>query len=163
MTRFHRPCGAVDAVLLCALVALISGCSNPVEGACGQRQTTPGPTMRPGDNCLSCHQDGFGDEEAPEFTAAGTIFASPQSEHCDGVEGVKVVLMAADGSELELVTNEAGNFWTDQELMQPTPGPRIEFEGRSIRMMRELPTLAACNACHSNPPVGGAPGKIFAP
>ena len=29
--------------------------------------------MRVGDNCLGCHFDGFGDEDAPPFTAAGTV------------------------------------------------------------------------------------------
>lgn len=131
--------------------------------ACGPIETTPGPTMRPGENCLSCHQDGFGDEEAPEFTAAGTVFASLDSDHCDGVGGVSIFLTAADGSELELVTNQVGNFWTSEPLMEEGPGPRLEFEGETIMMGRDLPSIPACNACHSDSPVGGAAGKIFVP
>ena len=153
---------AVVAALLLPLAAV--GCSNEVAGdACGTFQTMPGPTMRPGANCLGCHQDGFGDPDAPEFTAAGTIFESPQSDFCDGVEGVKVYLTAEDGSEIELTTNAAGNFYTMEPLMVEGPGPRIEFEGRSLKMGRNLPPTPACNACHSNPPVGGAPGKIYIP
>ena len=160
----HRPTSTLAS--LGTVLVLASGCTSNVDSdpdACGEVQTTPGPTMRPGFNCLSCHQDGFGDEEAPEFSAAGTVFESPDSDHCDGVEGVKVFLTGADGNEIELTTNSAGNFWTREPLMDPGPGPRIEFEGRSISMGRDLPSTPACNACHSNPPLAGAPGKIFIP
>lgn len=141
----------------------LAGCSAEVEDRCGPVNETPGPMMRPGQNCLRCHQEGFGEEDAPVFSAAGTIFDSAEAEHCDGVEGVKVYLMGADGQEIELTTNAAGNFWTRAPLMPEGPGPRIEFEDRSIEMQRALPTTPACNACHDNPPVGGAPGKIFVP
>lgn len=150
-------------VAAAGLTAYLGACSNPTGDSCGPLQTTPGPTMRPGDNCLRCHQDGFGDPDAPVFSAAGTIFPSVDSDHCEGVEGVRVFLTGADGAEIALTTNEAGNFWTREPLMPQGPGPRIEFEGRTQRMARDLPGTPACNACHSNPPVGGAPGKIFAP
>ena len=130
---------------------------------CGEVNTVPGPTMRPGQNCLGCHQEGFGDPDAPMFSAAGTVFDAADSEHCDGVEGVKVFLTAADGSELELTTNEVGNFYTREPLMPEGPGPRLEFEDRTVKMGRKLPTVPACNACHDNPPLANAPGKIFAP
>lgn len=153
------------AFLYCGLLASAAACASNVDGVndtCGSLQTTPGPTMRPGDNCLRCHTEGFGDD-APTWTAAGTIFESPEADHCEGVEGVKVYLMGANGEEVELTTNAAGNFWTDKPLMDMGPGPRIEFEGRTMKMGRNLPSSPACNACHSNPPVGGAPGKIFVP
>lgn len=141
----------------------LSGCASDAPEGCGPLQTETGPTMRPGDNCLRCHQEGFGERDAPVFSAAGTIFPSVDSDHCEGVAGVRVFLMGADGQEVELTTNEAGNFWTREPLMEEGPGPRIEFEGRTQKMGRNLPGVPACNACHSQPPVGGAPGKIFAP
>lgn len=151
-------------IALVTLSAVLGACASDSNGdPCGPLQTDPGPTMRPGDNCLRCHQDGFGDPDAPPFTAAGTVFASPHAPHCEGVEGVKVVLTGADGGEITLVTNEAGNFWTQEPLTEMGPGPRLEFEGRTIEMVRDLPGTPACNACHSDPPVGGAPGKIFNP
>lgn len=162
--RFARSAavGLRVPALLASLAA--AGCgANTGDSACGDIQTEPGPLMRPGQNCLSCHQDGFGDPDAPVFSAAGTVFSSPQSDHCDGVEGAKIFLAAADGTEIELTTNSAGNFWTREPLLAEGPGPRIEFEGRTLKMNRPLPAVAACNACHSNPPVGGAPGKIFIP
>ena len=48
-------------------------------------------------------------------------------------------------------------------LPQGRPGPTIELEGRTITMQRALPTIPACNACHSDDPVGGASGKIYVP
>lgn len=157
----------LTTILAVASVLGLTACGGSDEenlgSSCDAIDTTPGPMMRPGENCLSCHQDGFGDEEAPEFSAAGTVFASVDSEHCDGVQGVKVFLTAIDGSEVELVTNEVGNFWTTEPLMEEGPGPRLEFEGRSVSMGRDLPTIPACNACHSDDPVGGASGKIYIP
>ncbi|MDD9945802.1 MAG: hypothetical protein OXU20_32460 [Myxococcales bacterium] len=157
-----------------ALTTMVGACASDTgdgdDGAgdgssrCGELNTEPGPTMRPGQNCLSCHYEGFRDElMAPNWTAAGTVFDAADSEHCDGVEGVSVFLTAEDGSEVELVTNEVGNFWTDEPLMEEGPGPRLEYEGRTIKMARNLPAIPACAGCHANPPQASAPGRIFAP
>lgn len=157
-----RSSGLVRATSLW-LLSVAAACSAAVEDRCGPVEETPGPLMRPGQNCLSCHQQGFGDDDAPIFSAAGTVFDSADADRCDGVAGVKVYLTAASGEEIELVTNAAGNFWTREALMPEGPGPRIEFGGRTLQMQRHLPSIPACNACHDNPPVGGAPGKIFVP
>lgn len=152
---------AMVSIALFSCLGCTADATNDAD-ACGPVDTTPGPLMRPGENCLSCHQDGFG-EDAPEFSAAGTVFGSLDSGSCEGVEGVKVFLTAEDGSEIELVTNSVGNFYTTEPLMEEGPGPRIEFEGKSISMGRDLPSIPACNACHSDSPVGGALGKIYLP
>ena len=74
----------------------------------------------------------------------------------------EVVLEAEDGSEVRLVTNAVGNFWTDVPL-KVDGYAYLEHDGRTEVMGRNLPEVPACNACHSQPPVGGAPGRIYAP
>lgn len=152
-----RPTAPLALVGVFALAPL--ACDDEPESC---YSTEPGPNMRVGDNCLGCHFDGFGDENAPPFTAAGTVFNSPTGGDCDGVEGATITLTRADGTPLELVTNEVGNFYTTEELM-PNFMPSVTMDGMTIQMQAETPDIAACNGCHSDPPTGGAPGKIFTP
>jgi hypothetical protein len=68
----------------------------------------------------------------------------------------------ADGALIEtLTTNAAGNFYTARPL------PRgflvaLEYQGQSIQMPCSPPG-GLCNACHTLPPIGQAPGRIFIP
>jgi len=146
------------AAALCAI-----GCSSEGESASTPFGFATGPLMRPGDNCLRCHRDERSDyPSAPSWTAAGTVFPGPDSQASDGVPDVRVLLFGADGALLEtLVTNEAGNFYTDAKLPE---GFRValEYEDERIDMPCPPPT-GGCAACHGVPAVGGAPGRLFIP
>jgi hypothetical protein len=119
--------------------------------------------MRPGDNCLRCHREERTDyPEAPVWSAAGTVFPGPDSPPGDGVPGVEVHLLEADGGELlVLTTNGAGNFYTARALPD---GFRVAlvYEGERIEMPCNPPS-GGCAACHNAPPIGGAPGRLFIP
>ncbi len=154
----RRPFFSPAAWLAAALALSPLACDDEPESC---YTTATGPTMRAGDNCLGCHFDGFGDDDAPPFTAAGTVFDSPTAGDC-GVEGAVVTVIKADGTPLELVTNEVGNFYTSEPLM-PNFMPSLSIDGNTIQMQSETPDIAACNGCHSDPPTGGAPGKIYIP
>lgn len=123
--------------------------------------TKPGPTMRPGWNCLSCHREN-GMAAARPWSAGGTVFEEADSDPCDGTEGVDVVFMDARGREIERVrTNAAGNFFTATPL---PPGFRVAVERDGRRAMMPFPPPAgSCNACHSTSPIAGAKGLIRAP
>lgn len=132
--------------------------------ACGSPEPQAeytGPLMRPGQDCLSCHSDGAG-RGAPTWSAGGTVYAKADAKPDEGLAGVDVLITAPDGTLLEkLVTNEAGNFYT------PTPLPAgfkvaLEYLGEHIAMPCP-PPAGLCNACHNNPPIGGAPGRIYIP
>jgi hypothetical protein len=120
-----------------------------------------GPTMLPGRDCLSCHDRQSGTCGAPHWFAAGTVFARPEARSSEGVEGVSVILVDAAGREHRKVTNRAGNFWFPDELTAPFK-LRLEHQGRTAMMVMPAPG-GTCNFCHSRPPFGGAPGRIFAP
>lgn len=122
--------------------------------ACGGE----GPLMRPGENCLACH-DGS-DREAPKFTAAGTVFANSTAAATEGLGDVTVIITDANGTETRLTTNAAGNFYTSKTLTAPFTAA-VERNGK-LSVMNSAQS-GSCASCHANPPVGGAPGRIYAP
>lgn len=150
---------------LLAIVALpfgIAACGGAEDPATAMLPTeAPGPTMRPGDNCLRCHSPGT-KQGAPPWTAGGTIFRRRDAERNDGVGGVRVTITGAAGERVELTTNDVGNFYTREPLTKPYR-VAIEYEGRRKEMPVDAPA-GSCNACHSWPdPSGGAPGRIYVP
>jgi hypothetical protein len=132
--------------------------------ACGTEEPAgeyTGPLMRPGQDCLSCHSADSG-RGAPTWSAGGTVYAKADAKADEGVPGVQVILSQPDGTLIEkLVTNSVGNFYTTTEL------PRgfkvaLEYQGQHIDMPCP-PPAGLCNFCHSDPPRGNAPGRIYIP
>ncbi len=149
-------------LLVLPIALLLAACSSSSDASSDSLATeTPGPLMRPGENCLRCHSPNTG-QNAPVWTAGGTIFTRKDAERDEGVPGVKVVLRGAAGEEVEVVTNAVGNFYTGAPLTKPYK-VAITYEGRTKEMPIDAPA-GSCNACHSWPdPVGGAPGRIYVP
>ncbi|MCA9630269.1 MAG: carboxypeptidase regulatory-like domain-containing protein [Myxococcales bacterium] len=120
-----------------------------------------GPTMRPGENCLACHEVGFGDP-APTWSAGGTIYGSKSAAADQGVKGVVVTITDVNGRTESAKTNRVGNFYFEEGL-EPPYTVSIEYEGEILEMPLEAPA-GSCNACHSWPdPIADAPGRIFTP
>lgn len=148
------------------VVALLSACGSD-DGTATDLAATEvfGPTMRPGDNCLRCHSQGTKEnleQNAPVWSAGGTVYARKDAERDEGVAGVNVKITDATGRVVELRTNEVGNFFTRAPLTKPYR-VAIEYQGKTKEMPVEAPA-GSCNACHSWPdPVGGAPGRIYVP
>lgn len=126
--------------------------------ACGE---DTGPTMRPGENCISCHSSG-GEADDHRFTAAGTVFPTAGSKKSEGIEGAIVRLRGADGGTIELRTNSVGNFFTKKRLAAD-PQPEVVFEGRVAQMGTVAGANGACNNCHTQPPRNAAPGRVYVP
>jgi len=87
-----------------------------------------GPLMLPGEDCLPCH-DGA---TAPPFTTAGTW----------GPPGRTVSISDANGKAVTLVTNAAGNFYTEEAIAFPL---RVSVAGEA---MPDPVTYGGCNRCH---------------
>lgn len=126
-----------------------------------------GPLMLPGENCLECHGGTLLAGEpptvpdprvAPPWTVAGTVFSAPDAPASGGLEGALVQLTDADGIELTLVTNRAGNFYTTAPLRFPLQAS-VEHLGVSAGMERDVP-YGGCNSCHRLPPRQLAPGRV---
>jgi hypothetical protein len=118
-----------------------------------------GPEMQPGVNCLSCHRENSSYPDAPIWSVGGTVFAGPDSEV--GANGVTVTVVDYEGTEIEMTTNAAGNFYTATPLVLPYEV--TVSDGTHSAIMPASPPAGSCNACHSTNPVGGAPGAIYVP
>lgn len=147
--------GLVGVVMMAAAAACSS--SDDSEGETGE---VTGPLMRPGQNCLRCHfQDsGF---DAPIWSAGGTVYPAEDSAAQEGVSDVRVILEDDEGKVVELTTNAAGNFYTDEPLAD-LYWVSIEHDGERADMPVPVPA-GSCNACHSPGPVGGAFARIVTP
>ncbi len=163
-----------SALLLLALV----GCGDPeVEDALGDglervevtdtcttgiqwsKGVDGSPNMLPGANCLDCHQGGI----QPNLEVAGTVFAaSGDQDGCAGVEGVTVEITDVAGDVFTFKTNAAGNFYGLALGIEPPYRAMLRYQGRERPMNFEVTDLA-CNRCHAQVGVDGAPGRIEAP
>lgn len=121
-----------------------------------------GPLMLPGEDCTRCHKAGSEYEGAPIWTVAGTVYPTADSLAGEGVAGVSVRLLDASGALLHtLRSNSAGNFYTSRALPD---GYRIELEYLDERLAMPCPPPSGgCAKCHSDPPIGFAPGRIHIP
>jgi hypothetical protein len=70
---------------------LCIGCGADAVTSSSDATLTPGPLMRPGENCLRCHSEGT-KERAPVWTAAGTVFRRIDAMRDEVVEGVHVTV-----------------------------------------------------------------------
>lgn len=131
---------AHGGALFAALAALALAACAPEED---------GPEMAPGANCMTCHRAGAAANDFA-WTVAGTAFATTEPT-APGLAGARVLLADTKGRALELTTNAAGNFYTEQ-AMTPPLHVAIEQGGRRRTMSFAAPS-GACGTCHG---VGGS-------
>jgi hypothetical protein len=113
-----------------------------------------GSTMRPGDNCLSCHG----------FKIAGTVYATEHEPlFCDGVNvaGATVVVTGANGVVTTIPINNVGNFDSNTTIAAPFRA-KVVYDGGERDMMTPQ-TTGACNSCHTADGANAAPGRIMLP
>ena len=116
--------------------------------------------MAPGQNCLACHAPGGAASEVP-FTAAGTVFGSATADTGSGLAGVTVIITDANQVDTTLTTNAAGNFFTRTPLALPLK--KAAVVRNALRTEMSGTPEGACNRCHTQPPSGGASGRIHMP
>lgn len=133
------------------LGALCSAAALALGAGCGEGEGGEGPTMKPGEDCTSCHH----------FTVAGTVFSKPNDPTSGGVSGVTVTVTDSNGVAVKLTTNSAGNFYSSAALTPPLSA-QLDYAGRHVQMGRTVPT-GACSSCHTDPPQNAAPGRTYAP
>ncbi len=145
------------------LIAPILACdpthSDQVSALGGEApNVNEGPTHRPGEPCLRCHDGAFGDPE--EFSVAGTIYRG--AEDATGADGVTVIMTDATGSTHTALTNSAGNFyvtpgdWTPKYPMQA----QIESGSTKVPMLTLISRDGACSGCHVAPASDDSPGRV---
>ena len=116
--------------------------------------------MKPGHDCIGCHAGG----EGPRYTIAGTVYARPnEPADCLGVAGATVRVTAADGAVLDLVANDAGNFYTKAALAFPVRAEVLDTSGNVVSTMAAAQSYGGCNSCHTSAGANGAPGRVLLP
>jgi mono/diheme cytochrome c family protein len=124
--------------------------------------------MNPGLACIACHSTNDG----PKFTIAGTLYPTAhEPDLCNGVSGstggAQVVIVGANGQQVTLTPNAAGNFDSQGNISKPYKA-KVVYMGRE-RAMIEAQTSGDCNNCHTQDgdmPAGSsmkAPGRILLP
>jgi len=110
-----------------------------------------GPLMRPGEDCIACHggigalPPGERRRHGKTWTVAGTVFEDPDAGV--GAEGVEVQITDRNGWSFSLRANEAGNFYSREEVALPLQ--TCLSRGSSIRCMQGAVAFpASCNSCH---------------
>lgn len=100
--------------------------------------------MLPGTDCVECHRAG-GSADQAIYAVAGTVFARPDCPIPAADATVRV--MDGDGTIVTMITNGAGNFFTDQPLVPPyTVG--VEVDG-VVGTMRYPIDNGSCGRCHA--------------
>jgi hypothetical protein len=119
-----------------------------------------GPTMRPGEACISCHSANNG----PRLAVAGTVYPTGHEPNdCEGAgdAGAVVVITDANGEVHELPVNQAGNFTLSGTLVLPYTARVVV--GAAQRSMGSSQNTGDCNGCHTQSGSNGAPGRIVLP
>ena len=146
-------------ILRSGLHLVVTPARDAVIAALGPEQPgiPPGPSHRPGQPCLACHDELGGAE--PLFSIAGTVYR--QKDEAQALGGTDVELVDPSGKTTRLRTNCAGNFYVTAARFQPryplwvtlaTGGERIEMDSPIYRdgFVRLLPRA------HRRPALGGA-------
>lgn len=133
-------------------------CTSKITWTGGNRES---PEMNPGMACIQCHTS----DEGPRFSIAGTLYPTAhEPDLCNGVNGsngARVVITGADGLELTLEPNLAGNFFAEQQVVLPYRA-KVTYMGRE-QVMTDAQTSGDCNSCHTQAGANNAPGRILLP
>jgi len=92
---------------------------------------------------------------------AGTVYPTPSSGSRSGVLDAHVQIRDAGGWSFEVQTNVAGNFYTAESVAFPLQVCVVL--GGAATCMSAPVDYGGCNACHAQPPAGGAPGRVAVP
>ncbi len=115
------------------------------------------PNMHPGVACIDCHSR----EDGPSFKLAGTVFSANTPDDCLGAKDASIIVTGADGKSIKMTANEAGNFYTELDVVLPYSAMIVS--GDKTKAMISPQATGDCNSCHTETGTNGAPGRITLP
>ncbi|MEO8875569.1 MAG: carboxypeptidase-like regulatory domain-containing protein, partial [Polyangiaceae bacterium] len=117
-----------------------------------------GPTHRPGQPCLVCHDGAFGDPTA--FSVAGTIYETAGST--TPVNGASIELIDVTGTKYSATSNEAGNFYVSPSAFTPhyPMTVTVTASGTKVTMQSLISRNGACAGCHVDPAGPSSAGRV---
>jgi cytochrome c553 len=121
--------------------------------------------MNPGRSCVQCHAETNDPAQAPFYAFAGTVMrAEHEADDCRGVASITVIVTGADGSEVEMQGNSAGNFWLAPEIQVLMPyTARIVDSAGNERVQQNPVDNGDCASCHTQAGTNGAAGRLIPP
>ncbi|MHB8420959.1 MAG: hypothetical protein ACYDCL_23050 [Myxococcales bacterium] len=174
------------ALLAGALAA--ASCADPAQGLSGAGPLdvvagwSGSPLMTPGVDCMTCHAATASISclsppcraSYKPWTIAGTVYGDPAAPADAGVAGVEILVVDSAGKSLTLVSNAAGNFYTQEALTLPLTSLMVQNQTHRMVMNLQDPILpqnpdgteaiGSCNLCHAPPPaINSPPGRLFVP
>ena len=153
------------------LLATALSCGDPVHdnqvAALGPEPagSSPGPTHRPGQPCLVCH-DGSGPGNL-KLSVAGTVYAV--KGQTDPLPNTLVTLTDATGSGRTATTNSVGNFLVPFSEWAPTAPINVALSypadvdppQNTATMKSHIGRDGSCASCHYDPPGPATPGRVY--
>jgi hypothetical protein len=118
-----------------------------------------GPLHRPGQPCTVCH--GGEGPGSPTFAVAGTAFERQKS--LAPLVGGVVRLVDTHSRQLGIFTNEAGNFYVQEDdftLSFPLFAS-VELGDEAHQMQTPIFRAASCAECHADPPGRSSVGHVY--
>jgi hypothetical protein len=151
------------------VAASIAGCGDPardkvVDSLGPEADGVPkGPLHRAGQPCLACHDGSRGD--VVEFSLAGTIYAydSTSSPTSPALPSTIVQIIDANGSENDVASNCAGNFFIQRKDWDPAfpVWVRVYNGDSSAQMTSAVYRDGSCGSCHTDAIGPSSPGRVY--
>jgi hypothetical protein len=126
------------------------------DGTGSDGAATAGPCIEPvtatddghhnaGQSCLGCHD---GSQVAPVFTLAGTLYTNLAGT--SPVVGATIRGVDADGTVIQMVSGNNGNFWTTQAVVFPVQVWASRCPDQRVMIRDVTAEDASCNSagCH---------------
>jgi hypothetical protein len=154
-------------LLLLLPIGALAGACDPVHddavSALGAEApgVRKGPLHRPGQPCRACHDGALGDP--PEFSVAGTVFATPDA--LTPASGATVALLSQGATvSFTTTTNEAGNFYVQPSQYTPSYPMHVSvtYNGATVVMVSHVGRDGSCADCHTDPRGPASAGHIYA-
>lgn len=153
--RFARPLSLVR--LSPAALALVASAGltcryDPVPAdlidSLGPETGTPSATHRPGQPCVACHSTYEGAD--PKMAIGGTVYYQNAQGQILLAKDVLVRITDSKNTERKACTNEAGNFWIEEEDWAELSFP-LEIRAGERRMQSIVGRERSCGMCHRLP------------
>ncbi len=120
-----------------------------------------GPTHRPGQPCIVCHDGAIGDP--PAFSVAGTVFVAEGDR--TAANRATVALTDSTGKTYSTTTNTAGNFYVAPSEFTPNYPMKVAvtYGGVTVKMTSLIGRDGSCGGCHTDPAGPASPGHVYIP
>ena len=125
----------------------VGGCGDDLRGAeCSSELDwgRGGEFMLPGSDCISCHRE-RGSAARSRYSVAGTVFA--RSDCPIPVADAVIRVVDGAGSSAAVISNGAGNFFSEEELVPPFAFA-VEVAGVTSWMFYPVDS-GSCGRCHA--------------